>query len=278
MYQRIRLGYFPGGKRKALTMSFDDGRDSDRRAVEILNKYGIKGTFHLNAGKLDRPKYLRKDELASLFDGHEVSSHTFSHPHLSHVAESNFIYEVLEDRRVLEEASGQFVRGMSYPNGVNGAEIADKLRSLGVVYSRMGKATESTMLPTDFLFWSPTTSYYDPEALKRFERFRDATVNAYLSIYYWWTHSISIECDNAWDKFDEFCKSISGCDNIWYATNLEIWEYCTAAKNLVISADQTRIYNPSAISVWVEIGMDHPLEIPSGAVVKIPDFGDEYAY
>ena len=61
MYQRIRLGYFPGGKRKALTMSFDDGRDSDRRAVEILNKYGIKGTFHLNAGKLDRPKYLSKD-------------------------------------------------------------------------------------------------------------------------------------------------------------------------------------------------------------------------
>ena len=278
MYQRIRLGYFPGGKRKALTMSFDDGRDSDRRAVEILNKYGIKGTFHLNAGKLDRPKYLRKDELATLFDGHEVSSHTFSHPHLSHVAESNFIYEVLEDRRVLEEASGQFVRGMSYPNGVNGAEIADKLRSLGVVYSRMGKATGSTMLPTDFLFWYPTTSYYDEEALKKFERFKGPTVNAYLSIYYWWTHSISIECDNAWDKFDEFCKSISGCDNIWYATNLEIWEYCTAAKNLVISADQTRIYNPSAISVWVEIGMDHPLEIPSGAVVKIPDFGDEYAY
>jgi peptidoglycan/xylan/chitin deacetylase (PgdA/CDA1 family) len=64
MYQRIRLGYFPHGKRKALTMSFDDGRDSDRRAVEILNKYGLKGTFHLNAGKLDRPKYLSKAELA----------------------------------------------------------------------------------------------------------------------------------------------------------------------------------------------------------------------
>jgi hypothetical protein len=185
---------------------------------------------------------------------------------------------VLEDRRVLEEASGQFVRGMSYPNGVNSTEIADKLRALGVVYSRLGKATGSTMLPTDFLFWAPTTSYYDPDALKRFERFRDAKVNAYLSIYYWWTHSISIEVDDAWDKFDEYCKSISGCDDIWYATNLEIWEYVTAAKNLVISADQTRIYNPSAISVWVEIGMEHPLEIPSGKTVIIPNFEDEYPY
>jgi hypothetical protein len=167
---------------------------------------------------------------------------------------------------------------MSYPNGVNSTEIADKLRALGVVYSRLGKATGSTMLPTDFLFWAPTTSYYDPDALKRFERFRDAKVNAYLSIYYWWTHSISIEVDDAWDKFDEYCKSISGCDDIWYATNLEIWEYVTAAKNLVISADQTRIYNPSAISVWVEIGMEHPLEIPSGKTVIIPNFEDEYPY
>lgn len=278
MYQRIRLGYFPGGKRKALTMSFDDGRDSDRRAVEILNKHRLKGTFHLNAGKLDRPKYLTSSELAELFSGHEVSSHTFSHPHLSHVADSNFIYEVLEDRRVLEAASGQMVRGMSYPNGVNGTEIADKLRALGVVYSRLGKATGSTMIPTDFLFWAPTTSYYDAEALKKFEHFKQAKVNAYLSVYYWWTHSISIECDGAWDKFEEFCQSISGCEDIWYATNLEIWEYVTAAKNLVISADQTRIYNPSAISVWVEIGIEHPLEIPSGKTVSVPDFCDEYAY
>jgi hypothetical protein len=52
----------------------------------------------------------------------------------------------------------------------------------------------------------------------------------------------------------------------------------TAAKNLVISADQTRIYNPSAISVWVEIGMEHPLEIPSGRTVIIPNFEDEYPY
>ena len=44
---------FPGGKHKALTFSFDDGRKEDRRLVELFNQYGIKGTFNLNSGLQD---------------------------------------------------------------------------------------------------------------------------------------------------------------------------------------------------------------------------------
>lgn len=45
---------YPGGKFKALTMSYDDGQIHDRRLVEIFNRHGIKGTFHLNSGLLKR--------------------------------------------------------------------------------------------------------------------------------------------------------------------------------------------------------------------------------
>ena len=44
---------FPGGKFKALTMSYDDGREADKRLIKLFNKHGIKGTFHLNAGLID---------------------------------------------------------------------------------------------------------------------------------------------------------------------------------------------------------------------------------
>ena len=40
---------FPGGKFKALTMSYDDGYMEDIRLIEIFNQYGIKGTFNLNS-------------------------------------------------------------------------------------------------------------------------------------------------------------------------------------------------------------------------------------
>lgn len=41
---------FPEGRYKALTMSYDDGREEDRRLVDLFNRRGIKGTFHLNSG------------------------------------------------------------------------------------------------------------------------------------------------------------------------------------------------------------------------------------
>jgi len=44
---------YPGGRFKALTMSYDDGRPQDRRLVELFNKYGIRGTFHLNSGLME---------------------------------------------------------------------------------------------------------------------------------------------------------------------------------------------------------------------------------
>ena len=39
---------FPGGKAKALTMSYDDGKVQESSQNDIFNKYGIKGTINLN--------------------------------------------------------------------------------------------------------------------------------------------------------------------------------------------------------------------------------------
>ena len=47
------MGYymsFPGGRKKALTLSYDDGVRQDRKLIKILDKYGIKATFNINSG------------------------------------------------------------------------------------------------------------------------------------------------------------------------------------------------------------------------------------
>ena len=38
---------FPGGKKKALTLSYDDGVEQDIRLIDIMKKNGLKGTFNL---------------------------------------------------------------------------------------------------------------------------------------------------------------------------------------------------------------------------------------
>ena len=41
--------FYPGGKKKAFNITYDDGVLQDERFVALLNRYGIKGTFNLNS-------------------------------------------------------------------------------------------------------------------------------------------------------------------------------------------------------------------------------------
>ena len=38
------------GKKKAVTFSYDDVVTQDRRLMEMMNTYVVKGTFNLNSG------------------------------------------------------------------------------------------------------------------------------------------------------------------------------------------------------------------------------------
>ena len=107
--KKVRFGFFPGNKRHALTMSYDDGVVQDRRLVEIFNKYGIKGTFHLNSSTLGKEKHISADEVATLYAGHEVSVHSVTHPHLENIPTAQIHYEILDDRAELEAEGATYV-------------------------------------------------------------------------------------------------------------------------------------------------------------------------
>src|ERR1035437_10038775 len=114
----ILTKYFPHGKTKALTMSYDDGSKYDRRLIEIFNKYKIRGTFHINSGCLSDDWHIKYEEMPELYRGHEVSAHSKTHPNLQQKTTAGIIEEILDDRRKLEGIMGYPVRGMSYPFGI----------------------------------------------------------------------------------------------------------------------------------------------------------------
>ena len=43
---------------------------------------------------------------------------------------------------------------------------------------------------------------------------------------------------------------MGGRDDIWYATNIEIYDYIKAYERLIISADGTTVYNPTDKDLW----------------------------
>lgn len=263
----IQLNRFPSGVTKAVTLSFDDGRVHDRRLVEMLNTYGLKSTFHLNSGMLDKEGYITSEEVKTLFSGHEVSAHTTTHPLLDQSPREQIIHEVLDDCRRLEALLQYPIKGMSYPYGTFNERIIETLRSIGMEYSRTVHSHGSLHMPENWLSWHPTCHH--KQMLEHGEKLLSSKEwHNSMCLLYVWGHSYEFEQDNNWELVERFGELIGGKEDIWYATNADIYAYKKAIDSLRFSGDCNIVHNPSALDVWISV-KGEPVCIRSGAVVHL---------
>lgn len=226
------------GKPKAVTFSFDDAVTQDVRLIEILDKYGLKATFNLNSaclglegslacnGKTVRHDKVRACDVKSIYAGHEVAVHTLTHPNLTALDEETVVYQVEKDRLTLSELAGYEVVGMAYPcGGVNNDDrVADIIkRRTGVKYSRTITSTGNFDLQDNLYRFNPSVHYADEKALFSLgEKFINLKTDK-PQIFYIWGHSYEMDADLiSWERFEEFCKFISGKSDIFYGTNKEV--------------------------------------------------------
>ena len=264
---------FPGGKAKALTMSYDDGKEEDVRLVGIFNKYGIKGTFNLNAGLYHDPKYKRlpKEIIKDLYKGHEVATHTYTHPTIARCPLVEVAAEILKDRVELEAITGRLVRGHAYPNGSYSEEIKALFKQLGIAYGRVVHSRPDYELPADPLEWHPTCHHNDPQLMQKAQFFADFGKRQYLKLMYVWGHSYEFANNDNWEVIEEFCKFMGGRDDIWYATNIEIIDYMEVLKNLKFSGNGQAVCNPSAQSAWLQVDDSRIVEVKGGTYVNLAE-------
>jgi peptidoglycan/xylan/chitin deacetylase (PgdA/CDA1 family) len=173
----------------------------------------------------------------------------------------------MEDRRYIERIAGYPVRGLSYPNGSYSKEIMELLPKLGIVYSRIVGNTDDFTIPENFLAWE-ATCHHNHKLIENGKRFLELKKTQYMYLMYVWGHSYEFDRDDNWELIEEFCSMMSGQEDIWYATNIEIVDYLKAAKNLQFTVDGNLVYNPNAISVWLRVDGEIK-EIPGGATVLL---------
>lgn len=271
--QRIYL-CFPMGKTLAFTCSYDDGKVMDHRLVELMNRYGIKGTFHLNSAFFQetqghRYPYIKEKDVARLYKGHEIACHTCHHITMTRTNSVLNIEEVLQNRKDLETICQKPVTGFSYPNGCYDDEVISTLKSCGIRYARTTKSTMSFDLPTDFMRWHPTCHHReDIFALK--DRFLSVHYGERLQVFYLWGHSYEFERDDHWERIEQFFQQMQGHPQVWYATNHEIEAYMDAGKRLIYFADQSSVYNPSGMDVWIQVD-DRCLKIKANEQLKLKE-------
>jgi len=262
----------PSGHLKALTLSYDDGVTADRRLIEIMNRHGIRGTFHINAGLMQNgadPKRLPPVEVATIYEGHEVAAHGLTHPYLDRLPDAALIQEVLEDRRALEAVTGKFVRGMSYPYGKYNEQVIGMLRRLGITYAPTTRSHGGFTLPGELLAWHPTC-HHKNNLMEHAERFLNLKRIRMPALLYVWGRAYEFDNDDNWDLIETFCQTIGGRNDIWYATNQDIADYLVAYRRLEFSADAQKAFNPSALEVWLK--MDNGvIQVPAGGVASLAD-------
>ena len=104
---------YPYGKKKVFNVTYDDGVLQDIRFVKLLNRYQIKGTFNLDSQLLEDEfqwthesgcvvKRLKANEVRMLYQGHEIASHTLTHPNMENLTRKEIMNELAQVKTTLE--------------------------------------------------------------------------------------------------------------------------------------------------------------------------------
>jgi peptidoglycan/xylan/chitin deacetylase (PgdA/CDA1 family) len=270
---RIEIPPFPGGKRIAVTTSFDDGVVHDRRVVESFNAWGLKGTFNLNSGRVGHGGHVGTEEVAVLYAGHEVAVHTVTHPWLERLDASQVAAEVQDDRRALEDLVQYPVRGMAYPFGTHSPEVIAVLKALGIVYARTTANRDPCFPATEPLAWPTTAHQYaeTPETVpQRFER--QYANPRWSGVFFVWGHTYEFDRRNDWGSLERIFRPLSGRPDVWYCTNIQLFDYEAARRRVVLAVNRGSAFNPSALAVTLNVD-GRLVDVPPGATLRLSDAG-----
>ena len=255
---------FPFGKTKAFTLSYDDCNAGIIRLVKTMQKYNIKGTFNLNSGLYGQNCFgaecetsLNEQQLKDCLinSGMEIAIHGYKHLNPTSLNGLELFNEFATDKQNLENDFGGIVRGSAYAFGGVNEQTVSVLKTLDIAYARTIRSSNAFDLPSDWLMLDPTCHHNSPDL----ERLTNAFINAnpdngggrkHPLLFYVWGHANEFDIKNNWQVIENLCERISNCEEVWCATNIEIYDYIKAFNSLHFSADGKTVQNNTAFDLW----------------------------
>ncbi len=251
---------YPGGKKKAVVLTYDDGVLQDVRLVLLLNRYGLKGTFNLNSRLMEQefawqhPKcgVVRRLPLsvaAHLYEGHEVASHTCTHPDLTGMPWEGLCYELGHDKYALEQLTGRPVLGFGTPFDHYDDTVASCLRELGFAYGRGSAETESFVPIYDPYRQNAGMFHLNPKLWDFTERF--FATKEELAVCMIVGHSYDLDAENLWERMEALFARFGADETVLSMTHLELVEYLQAWKQTEWVGDT--LINYGTVPIWYEL-------------------------
>lgn len=264
---------YPEGKAKAFVLTYDDGIQQDVRFVKMLNRYGLKGTFNLNSGLMKSGfawthpcgmeiRRLTEAVAAGLYDGHEVASHTLTHPYMYDLTETEIMHQMTEDKKNLEALFGRPVCGFAVPFDYYSDLIAKCAENSGFEYARCSEFSDGYAPGTDYYHWAPGVFHVQPNLMEHVEGFLNTREE--LALCQIAGHSYDLDTENLWDTMERVCAAAAAREDVWSCTNLELVRYLKAMRGCTVMGNS--VCNNSGMDLWFEVNGEIKVVRPGGCI------------
>ena len=266
---------YPQDKAKAFNVTYDDGVLQDVRFVQLLNQYGIKGTFNLNSQLLYDEfewthetgctvKRLSVEAASHLYDGHEVASHTLTHPYLHNMPEWDVMYQLHCDKENLAHIFGREIAGFAVPFDFYSDRIASCVQRCGFRYGRISEESRSFAPQHDWYNWKATVFHLDSSLMALTDAFLSTTEE--LAVYQIVGHTYDLDVENLWGTMEDIFRKIAAADDVLPMTTLEIVTYLQAMEQAEMT--EQAITNHSDIALWFAVD-GIPVQVQPGETVML---------
>ena len=211
---------------KYFIFAIDDGTIYDKKVIAIFNKYNIRATFNLNSGLEDFVWYkdwlevrrLKLNDNKNFYDGHEIASHSLTHPFLTSLSDEDVYREVKEDIDNLRNIFNRDIKTFSFPFDGYDERTINIIKSLGITHIILPAIDDSFLYPVD-TYHIKVTSWNVDDALYKVKRFIEDTQ---AEVFIYLSHSYDYEYDNSYDKLEELCKIATSQKDIKIITISEL--------------------------------------------------------
>ena len=241
--QQTKLNYtiarWLNNKKAALSLTFDDAINGQFTvALPLLNKYGYKCTFFIITSFVQPQLKGWQLVIDAADSGHEIASHTVTHPFLHRVTADSIAWQYAESNKIIAEhitSQKTFTLAYPYGDGGNGTDSEQIVKSIAAKYYTGARATRNNKLPYNAYGFAKTADDYykinsdmmgDSVSNASFAPHLDETMRAggwYSPTY----HGI----ENGWIivKKDDFIKHLEEIkkreNNLWIAPFGDVIKY-----------------------------------------------------
>ena len=240
-----------------ITTSWDDGSVHDRKIIDLLKKYSIRGTFYIpkefnyQPGGGEKIVRVPDGELKTLYAGFEVGAHSLTHSYFNDISDEQIKEEVCGSKKYLENLLGCPVNIFCYPGGRYNETAVEEIKNAGFIGARTTELFQFDV-KDPYLMGTTINCYPFPfrkgglaakiQPLRKsfapilelglpwksFLSWKNLAKSLFdhaeksKSIFHLWGHSWEIEKNGMWKELEDVFKHISGRSGCRYLTNSEV--------------------------------------------------------